>query len=108
MIVMREDLSELLEIAKYAAGAAAAVHRSAVEVGDFNVDTKRSTCDLVTEIDRAAEREIVTAIRTARPDDEIVGEEGADFRGSSGVSGPGEEGSVNGAGALIQLGSRGM
>ena len=82
---MREDLSELLEVAKYAAGAAAAVHRSAVEIGDFNVDTKRSTCDLVTEIDRAAEREIVTAIRAVRPDDEIVGEEGADFPGSSGI-----------------------
>lgn len=82
---MREALSELLEIAKRVASLAAAVHRRAMEEGKFNVDTKSSTCDLVTEIDREAERELVTAIRAARPDDGIIGEEGANFSGSSGV-----------------------
>lgn len=82
---MREELAELLEIAKRAASLAAAVHRRAMEGGDFNAETKRSTYDLVTEIDREAERELVNVIRAARPDDEILGEEGASFKGSSGV-----------------------
>lgn len=85
MSVVREELSGLLEIAKYAAGVAAAVHRGAVERGEFKVGTKSATCDLVTEIDRTAERELVKVIRAARPNDEIVGEEGANFSGSSGV-----------------------
>jgi myo-inositol-1(or 4)-monophosphatase len=42
--------------------------------------------DLVTEIDRSAERAIVDAIVAARPDDAILGEEGGDHRsGTSGV-----------------------
>lgn len=82
---MREDLSELLELAKYAAGLAAAVHLRGTGAAGFKVDTKSSTGDLVTEVDREAERELVAALRAARPNDEIVGEEGADFSGSSGV-----------------------
>ncbi len=82
---MSEELSELLDLAKYAASLAADVHRHAIDAGKFNFDTKRSTFDLVTEIDRQAEGELVTAIRAARPNDEIVGEEGTNFSGSSGV-----------------------
>lgn len=85
MGLMKEELSELLELAKYAASLAAAVHRRAMEAARFKVDTKSSTSDLVTEVDRETERELVTAIRAARPDDEIIGEEGANFSGSSGV-----------------------
>src|SRR4030095_10459679 len=44
-----------------------------------------SASDLVTEIDREAERELVKAIRAQRPNDEIVGEEGANLGGDSGV-----------------------
>ena len=80
-----EELSDLLELAKYAAGQAAAVHRRAIEVGVISVEAKGSSCDLVTEIDRAAERELVKAIRAARPNDEIIGEEGANVGGTSGV-----------------------
>lgn len=82
---MREELSELLDIAKRAASLAAAVHRRANEAGGLNVETKSAACDLVTEIDRAAERELVKAIRAARPDDAITGEEGTNVSGSSGV-----------------------
>jgi myo-inositol-1(or 4)-monophosphatase len=82
---MREELSALLELAQYAASLAAAVHRRAIEAASFKVDIKSSTSDLVTEVDREAERELVTAIRAARPEDEIIGEEGANFSGSSGV-----------------------
>jgi myo-inositol-1(or 4)-monophosphatase len=46
--------------------------------------TKSSAVDPVTEFDRAAEALVVERLRTARPDDSIVGEEGADHVGSSG------------------------
>ena len=50
------------------------------------VDTKSTATDMVTEFDRASERLIVDAIRAARPDDAIVGEEGTADEGTSGVS----------------------
>jgi myo-inositol-1(or 4)-monophosphatase len=84
-MIVREEFSELLEIAKRAASLAAAVHRRAMEEGGFSVDIKKSPSDLVTEIDREAERELVTAIRAARPSDGIIGEEGSNFSGSSDV-----------------------
>jgi myo-inositol-1(or 4)-monophosphatase len=40
---------------------------------------------MVTEMDRASEELIVAGIRSHRPDDGIVGEEGADVGGTSGV-----------------------
>lgn len=82
---MIEELSVLLELARYAARLAAAVHSDAIERCNFQIHTKTSTADLVTEIDREAERKIVAAIRAVRPNDEIVGEEGSNFRGDSGV-----------------------
>ena len=82
---MNEEVSALFDIAKCAASSAAAVHRRAIGEGGFSVDTKSSTCDLVTGVDREAERELVKAIRAARPNDEIIGEEGANFSGDSGV-----------------------
>ena len=53
--------------------------------GAGTVDTKSTTTDLVTEYDRASERLIVNALRTTRPDDAIVGEEGTADEGTSGV-----------------------
>ena len=82
---MSEELSELLVIAKWAASLAAAVHRNAMEEGVFGIRTKNSTFDLVTEIDREAERKLVEAIQSLRPDDAIVGEEGTNVEGDSGV-----------------------
>lgn len=49
-------------------------------------DTKSSPTDPVTEFDRAAEALIVTEIRRQRPDDAIIGEEGADQAGTSGLA----------------------
>jgi myo-inositol-1(or 4)-monophosphatase len=82
---MSGELSALLEIAKRAAGAAAVVHRLFIEAGQFHIHTKASSSDLVTEVDREAERRLVEIIRASRPDDGIVGEEGADIGGESGV-----------------------
>jgi myo-inositol-1(or 4)-monophosphatase len=52
---------------------------------DIKADTKASTSDLVTEVDRESERALVRAIHAARPNDEIIGEEGTKLSGNSGV-----------------------
>ena len=82
---MRDEFAELLGTAKRAASLAATVHRRAMEVGSSLLDTKSSTYDLVTDVDREAERELVAAIRAARPNDELISEEGAHLSGGSGV-----------------------
>ena len=51
----------------------------------IKADTKASTSDLVTEVDRESERALVSAIHAARPNDEIIGEEGTKLSGNSGV-----------------------
>lgn len=52
----------------------------------FAHETKSSSVDVVTEVDRAAEELIVARILSARPDDGILGEEGTNVDGTSGVS----------------------
>lgn len=81
---MRKNLDELLRVAKHAARLAAAVHHGATQ-DSLGINTKSSASDLVTEVDREAERQMVAAIHTARPDDAIVGEEGTSIAGTSGV-----------------------
>lgn len=49
------------------------------------VETKSSSTDMVSEADRASETMIVDAIRAARPDDAVFGEEGGERSGSSGL-----------------------
>lgn len=49
------------------------------------VGTKSSATDMVSEVDRASERLLVEGILAARPDDGILGEEGTDRAGRSGV-----------------------
>jgi len=51
----------------------------------LDVDTKSTPTDVVTEMDHAAERLIVDALHVARPHDGVLGEEGAEAAGSSGV-----------------------
>jgi fructose-1,6-bisphosphatase/inositol monophosphatase family enzyme len=82
---MKEELCTLLELAKQAASAGAEVHQRAIAAGHFSVATKASAADLVTEIDRASEAQIVSVIRAARPQDGILGEEGTNDAGSTGV-----------------------
>jgi myo-inositol-1(or 4)-monophosphatase len=48
--------------------------------------TKSSATDIVTEMDEASERLLVSRIRAARPDDGVLGEEGAERAGTSGVT----------------------
>ena len=67
------------------AGALALEGRRGLGVGQpVAHDTKSTPTDPVTEFDRTAEALIVTTLRRVRPDDSIVGEEGADHAGTSG------------------------
>ncbi len=64
--------------------AAALVARGRASAGD-QVDVKSSSVDVVTAVDTASERLIVGRLLAARPDDAVLGEEGASREGSSGV-----------------------
>src|SRR5689334_16155630 len=74
----------LLELATRLAREAGAL---AVEmrVGVEQLDPKSSPTDVVTAADKAVERLLVTGIRSARPDDGLLGEEGASDPGTSGL-----------------------
>ncbi|MBP6683863.1 MAG: inositol monophosphatase [Leucobacter sp.] len=48
--------------------------------------TKSSLSDVVTEADREAERLLTEGLRTLRPEDAILGEEGASVAGTSGIT----------------------
>jgi myo-inositol-1(or 4)-monophosphatase len=75
----------LLTVAVDAARAAAELVRETSR-GEVTVAaTKSSDVDVVTEADRAAERLVRERIAGTRPDDAILGEEGDDVAGSSGV-----------------------
>jgi myo-inositol-1(or 4)-monophosphatase len=74
----------LLPLAWRAASAAGAL-LLAGRHDDLEVATKSTRTDVVTQMDTAAEALLVTAIRAERPDDGILGEEGADRAGTSGV-----------------------
>jgi myo-inositol-1(or 4)-monophosphatase len=50
----------------------------------LTADHKTSISDLVTAADHAAEALVLSRLRDARPDDAVIGEEGADQVGSSG------------------------
>ena len=76
--------AELLALAvEIAAETATLISRYAAE--GFEVGTKSSRTDMVTEADRAAEALIVKRILEARPDDGLLGEEGANRESTSGV-----------------------
>lgn len=65
----------LLGIAREIARDAAALVVARRAAGDFEVSTKSSATDMVTEVDRAAEQLIRQRLLAARPHDEILGEE---------------------------------
>ena len=79
------DLARLLDLAVGLAGDAAALLRDGAQGRRSDVTTKTSTTDMVTDMDRASEALIVEGLASARPDDAVLGEEGASRPGSSGV-----------------------
>lgn len=76
--------SELRDLAASVADATAAMVAARVD-DTLGHDTKSSPTDVVTEVDRAAEEQIVRHLLDARPGDGVVGEEGADRPSASGV-----------------------
>ncbi len=79
------ELAVLRDLASDIATAAGDLLDARLHDERSSVDTKSTGTDMVTEMDRASERLIVERIREARPEDAIVGEEGASVRGTSGV-----------------------
>jgi myo-inositol-1(or 4)-monophosphatase len=80
------DLStELLELARATAEEAAELIDAGRSTAADQVDTKSSPVDVVTAVDTASEALIVRRLTGARPDDGVLGEEGAALEGTSGV-----------------------
>jgi myo-inositol-1(or 4)-monophosphatase len=77
-------MDELLELAISIAKRAGALLQE--RPSQLSIDTKSSDIDIVTQMDRASEKLIVEEILSARPDDGIIGEEGADRPSKSGYT----------------------
>ncbi|MDA3022644.1 MAG: inositol monophosphatase, partial [Actinomycetota bacterium] len=52
---------------------------------DLVIDTKSTSSDLVSQMDRGAEEILIAVLLGARPSDGLLGEEGGERLGSSGV-----------------------
>ena len=79
------DAAALVDLARTLAETAGRVVREGRRGGLNEVGTKTTRTDMVTEFDRLSESLIVDGIRAARPADAIVGEEGSQHAGTSGV-----------------------
>jgi myo-inositol-1(or 4)-monophosphatase len=77
--------SAVIELAERIAREAGAQLREAFEHRDLLIETKSSPTDLVSEADVAAEQLIRERLLAARPDDGMLGEEGSDTAGTSGL-----------------------
>jgi myo-inositol-1(or 4)-monophosphatase len=76
---------ELRALAESVAREAGALLRAAFRDPDLRITSKSTPTDLVSEADHNAEHLIRERIGAARPDDGILGEEGGDHTGTSGV-----------------------
>ena len=83
---MTVDAAELQALAIDIAHRVGAVALEGRRRGLTRVSTKSTSTDMVTEYDTLTEASIVAALREARPHDTIVGEEGANHVGSSGIT----------------------
>jgi myo-inositol-1(or 4)-monophosphatase len=79
------DRTELRLLAEAVAREAGALLHDGLDRARLHVGTKSTGTDMVTEMDRAAEAHIVERLLAARPDDGVLGEEGTDRPGTSGV-----------------------
>jgi myo-inositol-1(or 4)-monophosphatase len=77
-------LRSLLKLAADLASEAGRVHAAGVS-GGLRIETKSSSTDMVSQVDREAERVIVDRLRRERPADAILAEEGSALEGTSGV-----------------------
>ncbi|WP_148612889.1 inositol monophosphatase family protein [Nocardioides rubriscoriae] len=81
----RELVEELADLAVAVAREAAVLVRTRARGTVVVADTKTSAIDVVTEADRATEALVRERILARRPDDAILGEEGDDVAGTTGV-----------------------
>jgi myo-inositol-1(or 4)-monophosphatase len=79
------DRGELLALAVGLVRQAGSLVRAGRASALGDIDSKSTPTDLVTEMDRAAERLVVEGLNAARPDDAVLGEETGAQRGGSGV-----------------------
>lgn len=79
-------MSDLLEMAMVAATQASEILLDYFEAPAQGLDTKSTPTDLVSDADRRAERFISDFIKHERPDDGILGEEGAGRPSRSGLT----------------------
>lgn len=77
--------AELMDLAVEWAREAGDLVREIRDEAIAETETKSSVADVVTAGDKAAEKLITDAIDARRPDDAILGEEGADKEGTSGL-----------------------
>lgn len=82
---MTDPIDRLLELATATAAEAAALVVDGLTRARTLVDTKTTGTDMVTEMDRASEGLILGRLLDARPDDAVLGEEGTDRAGTTGV-----------------------
>ena len=73
----RANTTELLAIAEHVARAAGALLLDHASRGPVAVESKSSTTDMVSAADHASEALLVALLQAARPDDGLIGEEGA-------------------------------
>lgn len=78
--------SELRQIAESLAREAGDMALSGRKSGPLSATTKSSPIDMVTKFDKASEAMITEGLARVRPDDSIIGEEGADKQGTSGIT----------------------
>ncbi|WP_040339744.1 inositol monophosphatase family protein [Candidatus Blastococcus massiliensis] len=85
MTAAHPDPQALLRLAVATAHEAAELVRQGRAVAADSVDAKSSPTDVVTAVDTASEQLVVGRLLGERPDDGVLGEEGADRPGTSGV-----------------------
>ena len=78
--------SELRLIAESLAREAGDMALSGRKSGPLTATTKSSPIDMVTKFDKASEAMITEGLARVRPDDSIIGEEGAAKQGTSGIT----------------------
>lgn len=83
---MQDLATQLLDIATRLGREAGVMALDGRKVGLSNVQTKSTGTDMVTEFDQASEALIFAGLRTLRPGDSVVGEEGAQFSGTSDIT----------------------
>jgi myo-inositol-1(or 4)-monophosphatase len=83
--VTAELLDELLQLAQEAARRAGELLRDGRPADLAVAATKSSPIDIVTEMDIAAEKLITSVIGRTRPEDGVLGEEGASSAGTTGI-----------------------